>query len=183
MKHGGPDDEAKEHFVQLYAETRVGILGFLMRRTENPSDAADLLAESYLIAWRRIEDVPRGEQARLWLYGVARRVLSNYRRHEEVEDTLAERLKSDLDRYKVGSRAVDSPFGEVIEESIRNLDAVDREIIELSAWEELSPSEIATVVGMNAGTVRVRLHRVRKALGVTLTEAGYVPTVRQDRAG
>ncbi|MBX6384794.1 MAG: RNA polymerase subunit sigma-24 [Microbispora sp.] len=56
------------------------LLAYVRRRTESPEDAADALAETFATAWRRIGDVPAGPPARLWLYGVARRVLANGRR-------------------------------------------------------------------------------------------------------
>lgn len=44
-----------------------------------PKDAADAVAETFLVAWRRLPEVPSGEEARPWLYGVARRTLANQR--------------------------------------------------------------------------------------------------------
>jgi hypothetical protein len=51
----------------------VSILGYALRRTTSPDDAADILAETFLTAWRRLDELPSGEEAGLWLYGVARR--------------------------------------------------------------------------------------------------------------
>ena len=58
------------------------MLGYALRRTDNTDDAADVLAETFLVAWRRPDEIPPGPQARLWLYGTARRVLANQRRAE-----------------------------------------------------------------------------------------------------
>lgn len=168
---------ATERFERLYADTRVGVLGYFLRRVNRPADAADLLAETYLVAWRRISDVPPDDQARLWLYGVARRVLSNHRRREMVESTLADAMKANLERNLVDVCVGDSPIGDLIETAIKNLNAIEREIIELSAWEQLTPTEISAVVGMKPGAVRVRLHRARKAVGIMLTQAGYVTPI------
>jgi RNA polymerase sigma-70 factor (ECF subfamily) len=44
----------------------------VLRRTDNADDAADVIAETFLTAWRRLDEIPAGDQARLWLYGVAR---------------------------------------------------------------------------------------------------------------
>jgi DNA-directed RNA polymerase specialized sigma24 family protein len=78
---GGPD-ERRHRFEELYAANCGPILGYVLRRTDNPHDAADVIAETFLTAWRRLDAVPPGDEARLWLYGVARRVLANYRRGE-----------------------------------------------------------------------------------------------------
>lgn len=80
----------------MFGRTRTQILGYLLRRTVGPADAADLLGEVYLIAWRRREDVPAGDQARLWLYGVARRVLANHHRTQATQRRLADTLAAQL---------------------------------------------------------------------------------------
>ena len=63
-------------FEELYAAHSHRILGFFLRRVEPSEDAADLVTEVFTIAWRRIAAVPEGEAAKLWLYGVARKVLA-----------------------------------------------------------------------------------------------------------
>jgi DNA-directed RNA polymerase specialized sigma24 family protein len=87
---GGPD-ERRHRFEELYAANCGPILGYVLRRTDNPDDAADVIAETFLTAWRRLDAVPPGDEARLWLYGVARRVLANYRRGERRRAVLADR--------------------------------------------------------------------------------------------
>jgi RNA polymerase sigma-70 factor, ECF subfamily len=179
----GWDAVRRERFEQLYAETRVSILGYLMRRVSTSADAADLLAETYLIAWRKLDDVANDEEARLWLYGVARRVASHHHRHERVEQGLAETLRAGLGREAPATRVDrDIPFGDLISAALDRLKPSDREIIELSAWEELTPAEIAAVIGMKSGAVRVRLHRIRAAMRTELINAGYRRADPLDRA-
>ena len=96
MRSTRDDPSRRKRFEQLYAETRVSILGYLMRRVSDPTDAADLLAETYLVAWRKLDGVAKDEEVRLWLYGVARRIVSHHHRHERVEQGLAETLRADL---------------------------------------------------------------------------------------
>lgn len=72
--------EREETYRRLYAENVRSILGFALRRTGNADDAADVTAETMLVAWRRLHEMPVEDAARLWLYGVARRVLANNRR-------------------------------------------------------------------------------------------------------
>jgi len=162
----------------------VPILGYLMRRVDDPTDAADLLAETYLVAWRKLDDVAKDGEARLWLYGVARRIASHHHRHERVEQGLAEALRANLSRESVLMRTDrDIPFGDAISASLDRLKPGDREIIELSAWEQLTPAEIATVIGMKSGAVRVRLHRIRTTMRTELIKAGYPRADPLDRAG
>ncbi|GGP14496.1 sigma-70 family RNA polymerase sigma factor [Nonomuraea glycinis] len=84
----------------MYRRTYKQILGYALRRCSSPEDAADVVAETYVIAWRRITELPDGEADKLWLYGVARRVLANHRRserrrltrHTELTDEIAHLL-------------------------------------------------------------------------------------------
>ena len=75
-------DERRSRFEAVYEAYHGPILGYVLRRTATPDDAADIIAETFLTAWRRLEEMPPGPEARLWLYGVARRVLANHHRGE-----------------------------------------------------------------------------------------------------
>jgi RNA polymerase sigma factor (sigma-70 family) len=184
MMSTSEDPSTRERFERLYVETRVGILGYVLRRASSPSDASDVLAETYLIAWRKIDDIPSDEKARLWLYGVARHVLSNHHRHERVEQNLGATLRADLSREAAEFRTQqEAPFGEAIAASLDALGPDDREIMELSAWEGLTPTEIAEVIGVKPGAVRVRLHRLRGVLRSDLIKAGYPRPGQVGRAG
>ncbi|NAZ80967.1 hypothetical protein GTR02_03950 [Kineococcus sp. R8] len=108
MSRAGTIDDG-ERFEQLFRDTRVDVLAYLTRRTA-PADAADLLAEVYLIAWRRRSDLPEGRE-RLWLFGAARRLLAQHRRqqagvenlHRELADHDDEpRAKAPLRRSRPG---------------------------------------------------------------------------------
>lgn len=68
-------EQSVARFDVLYRATRADILSYLLRRATSPEDAADAVAETYLIAWEKLDSIPSGEQARLWLFGVARNVL------------------------------------------------------------------------------------------------------------
>ncbi|SNR26466.1 RNA polymerase sigma factor [Actinomadura mexicana] len=156
-----PPDDRRRRFEDVYAANRARILGYALRRTSDPQDAADVLAETFLTAWRRLDDVPPGDQARLWLYGVARRVLANHHRGERRRSALA----ADL-----GSRLRDGPAGEDasgdgltdVGTAFRGLPESDRELLALVGWEGLGNGEIATVLGCSRNAVRIRLHRARR---------------------
>ncbi len=70
----------RDRFEAVYDAYYPAIHQYAARRTGSPEDAADVISETFLTAWRRIGDVPEGEDALLWLYGVARRVLANQQR-------------------------------------------------------------------------------------------------------
>lgn len=163
-------ESAEARLERLYAEHGRAVLAYAVRRSPDGQDAADALAETFLVAWRRLPEVPPGEAARLWLYGVARNVLANQRRSERRRDRLAERLREDLPAALDGVPP-SSTDGGAIRAALAGLGREDREILRLSAWEELTPSEIATVMGISKIAARSRLHRARNRLRTALGRA------------
>ncbi|MFA1538518.1 RNA polymerase sigma factor [Actinomadura monticuli] len=163
-----PPDDRRRRFEEVYAANRARILGYALRRTSDPQDAADVLAETFLTAWRRLDDVPPGEQARLWLYGVARRVLANHHRGERRRSALAADLGSRL-RADVPGREAADPAG--VAEAFRSLPDRDRELLSLVGWEGLDHGEIAAVLGCSRNAVRIRLHRARRRFARALERA------------
>jgi RNA polymerase sigma factor (sigma-70 family) len=156
----------RARFEDVYRKTRVPVLAYLLRRTTDPEDAADLLADVYLVAWRRIDDLPRGDEARLWLFGVARRVLANHRRKKRSESGLAGELQINLRLPETNSDAsANDSSADAVRAALEAMGEKDRELLMLSAWEDLNPSQIAAVVDRPIGLVRVQLHRARRKLG------------------
>lgn len=84
------DDEAR--FVDIYRQFGKPIQAYCARRTAG-SEVADAVAETFLVAWRRIDQVPDGDAALHWLYGVAYRVLSHQWRHKARSRRLVEKLR------------------------------------------------------------------------------------------
>jgi RNA polymerase sigma factor (sigma-70 family) len=159
-------ESKRDRFDAIYSAHREALLAYLLRRTDDPADAADVLAEVFLVAWRRADAVPTGDAARAWLFGVARRALANHRRSERRRSALASELALAL--ASIPPPAHDALDPE-LHEALESLGARDREIVALTAWEQLKPAEIARVLDMNPVTVRVRLHRARRRLGQKLT--------------
>jgi RNA polymerase sigma-70 factor (ECF subfamily) len=152
------DEQAQ--FEALFLDTRAPLLGYLTRRAP-VEDAADLLAEVYLVAWRRRADRPRYEEQRLWLYGVARRLLAEHHRSALARvDAEGDAGESSTPEGPSG----DDRRGAVVRRALESLSDLDRELITLTTWEGLSPADAARVVGITAGTARVRLHRARNRL-------------------
>ncbi|MFC4590694.1 RNA polymerase sigma factor [Sphaerisporangium corydalis] len=163
----GPPD-ARQRFEEIYTAHYADLLGYVRRRTESPDDAADAISETFTTAWRRMEDVPEGRQARLWLFGVARRVLANQRRGESRRTALAVRLRAELAAWEETSPRQDTG---AIRRAFQRLSPDDRELLSLVSWEGLDHAEVATVLGCSRGAVRLRLHRARKRLARELDSA------------
>lgn len=155
--------QPQERFRELYSAHVDAVLGYSLRRVDRPEDAGDIVSETFLVAWRRIGDVPDGVGARLWLYGVARRTLANHRRGEGRRTALGERLRHDL-RAAVPDHAFAVTEQETVRAALARLADRDREVLELAAWEELEPREIAQVLGISPIAVRSRLSRSRARL-------------------
>lgn len=157
---GAPQDEVR--FEQLFRATRRDLLAYLLRRTGSREDAADLLAETYLIAWRRLDAIPAEGQARLWLFGVARNLLSKGAGHRHLQHNLIERLASEL--RSTDESPVDDEPSEPLRSALKALPSQQLEVMLLTAWEGLTPGEIAAVTRTPVNLVRVRLHRARARL-------------------
>lgn len=170
-----------DRFRTLFESEFVAIVGYAARRLHDPTEAADVAADVFVIAWRRIGDVPPGSEARLWLYGVARNVMSNHTRGARRRGRLVERLRSEL---HVLPTAIDPATADAIalRRALSTLGDDDRELLLLATWEDLSPSQIASVLEIPPGTVRSRLHRARQALRDALTDpdgaSGFERTAR-----
>jgi RNA polymerase sigma factor (sigma-70 family) len=164
---GHPPDE-RRRFEEIYATNYDAISRYVLRRTDSSDDAVDAIGETFLTAWRRLDSVPEGDGTRLWLYGVARRVLANHHRGAARRELLITRLRSEF------AEAVPSepPHRGEVRAAFDGLTAEDRELLSLTGWEGLSPSEIAEVLGCRVGTVRVRLHRARKRFAKHLALTG-----------
>ena len=152
-------------FAELY-EAHYRKVHLYCRRRLQPDQVDDAVAETFLAAWRKIDNVPQGKDALLWLYGAARRVLM----HEWRGTSRRRRLDSRLSAIGIEAPAppeelvvVGAESRQVIAAASRLRDA-DQEVLRLSLWEELSHSEVATVLGINVAAVRQRLSRALKNL-------------------
>jgi RNA polymerase sigma factor (sigma-70 family) len=154
-----------ERFRSLYEANYHLILGYALRRAD-AADAADVVAETFTTAWRRLRDVPEGEEARLWLYGVARRVLANQQRAARRRLRLAGRLRDES--RAAPSSAAEPAVGRDARTAFSRLRREDRELLALTAWEGLDPGELARVLGCSRNAARIRLHRARRRFALEL---------------
>lgn len=157
----------RERFVEMYAAHLKHIQGYAARRCSGPADAADVASETFLVAWRRIGDAPRGEDVRPWLYGIARKVLANHRRGSRRRERLGHAL---LDAWTEASTADPAELFTARDEAMRVREALaslsdrDRELLTLVSWEGLSPGEAAVALGISSTAARSRLSRARQRL-------------------
>jgi RNA polymerase sigma-70 factor (ECF subfamily) len=155
--------ERRERFEAAYRELYAPICGYTLRRTRDPEDAAEAVAETFATLWRRLDTCPQGDELRPWLFGVARRVLANQRRGERRRTALGERLLANVDRSALDLLGPAEETSELARAFAR-LSESDRELLSLVAWEGLSRDELAVALGTSRAVVRLRLHRARRRL-------------------
>lgn len=164
----------EDRFSALYRDALPKIVAYALRRTSSPEDAADVVADTFEIAWRRLDDVPPEPAAILWLYVTARNVLSNQRRKVRRRDETVARLAAELTGLTAHAAGLDEERL-VMASSVRALREEDREVLMLAGWEGLSASEIGRVIGCSATAARIRLHRARTRLNEVMTGATLQP--------
>lgn len=165
-------DSRRDRFRAIYDANYSRLLGYALRRAPTAEDAADVVAETFLTTWRRLGDVPAGDEARLWLYGVARRVLANQRRGERRRERLGARLHLEPPLREPAPDSEVSVELETVRDAFERLNARDQEVLTLVAWERLDAREVALVLGCSRTAARVRLHRARRRFARKLAEAG-----------
>ena len=148
------DESRRERFEEIAPGLIEPLRRFLARRTD-PATADDVLAETLLVCWRRVADLPDAPLP--WAYGVARNCLRNAERSARRQERVAARLADEPD----GSSP---PEDLALHEALAGLRPADAELLRLWAWEQLTPAEIATVLDITANAASIRLHRAREKL-------------------
>jgi len=181
--------EVERQFRSLFERYYRRVFAYALRRESNRSVAEDVVAETFLVAWRRIGEVPSGDEALPWLFGVARRVLANARRTEVRRDRLLSRLRerpAAVVTEAVDEQPVASDERAGILGALRRLRPADAELLKLAVWEELSHAQIALVLECSVNAVGIRLHRARKAfaaeLAKTMPPSGHSPVTSHSPA-
>src|SRR6059058_3170510 len=161
------DGARREGFEAAYRELYAPICGYALRRVHEPEDAAEVIAETFATLWRRFDACPQGDELRLWLFGVARRVIANQRRGERRRSALGERLVESFDPAALDLLDPTEDTSELAR-AFASLSESDRELLSLVAWEGLTREELAVAFGTSRAVVRLRLHRASKRLHAAL---------------
>jgi RNA polymerase sigma-70 factor (ECF subfamily) len=159
----------EERFHALFDEHYRAVARFLRTRGHESADADDLIAGVFEVVWRQMDKVPDAGEALPWLLGIARNLSRNARRKSQREASFVNDLS-----------ATTLPWGEMpiedraasaeVMSALAELKPVDRDLILLIAWDELTPTQAGRVLGLRPVTVRSRLHRARQRLHALLQE-------------
>ena len=162
-----------ERFEELFREHYPAVRAYVLRRAHRDV-VQDVVAETFLVAWRRLEDVP--DDALPWLYGVARRTLANQRRSARRQGALERRLTA---AAAPGPQPPDHAErvgdDEIVRLALGRLSEPQRETLMLVAWDGLSGARAAQASGCSRAAFAVRLHRARRRLAAELDELGSPP--------
>jgi RNA polymerase sigma-70 factor (ECF subfamily) len=155
----GQDDRSR--FEDLYRETVRRLFAYVLTRT-NRENASDVISSTYLVAWRRFEEVPADPLP--WLIGIARRVLADQRRSEARQRAVGQRLREEPSAPRdLGSAVTESL---VLRDSIRGALArmrpEDRDIVILAAWHGFGTEQLAVTLDCSKSLASLRLHRARR---------------------
>jgi RNA polymerase sigma-70 factor (ECF subfamily) len=140
------------HEIALYVARRVA-----------PDEVDDVVAKVFMVAWRRLEQLPAPPEDRLWLFGVARRCVANHVR-SAIRRT---RLQSKLEHEDAPARSVSlatDPRVDLVVAAMEKLKALDREALRLVLWDELTQAQAATVLGCSENAFEIRYRRARKSV-------------------
>ena len=175
MPESSLDPARAARFTTLYDAYYHRILGYAQRRILG-DDAVDIVAETFAIAWRRLDDVPQGEPALYWLYATARRVLANHRRAESRRATLTNAIANEP---LLAASPAASGESRHVAAALAQLREPDREFLLLVAWEGLDAAGVAAILRCSRNAARIRLHRARRRFGQAL--AAVDEAKRHDR--
>jgi len=141
------------------------LLNYFARRVDPVEDAAELLADTLLVAWRRIDRLPADdERCRMWMFVTARGVLANWRRGRKRRFALASSLREQLLVSSGDRGSDDDSYAADVRRAIRSLPQNQRELVVLVHWDGFSIVDAAAVLGIRESTARGRYQRATTRL-------------------
>lgn len=153
-------------FREIYDRWAEPILAYFFRRTRDAEASADLMAETFAMAYqKRMSFRDSGAPGGAWLYGIARNELSHYYRRQEVERRGLEKLKLQVPSFDQESVDALERLCETedyfvdLELTLAQMSVAERKAVELRVLDELDYSEIAATLGITPGSARTRVHR------------------------
>lgn len=154
------------HLEALIRANASDLLAYLERRVDPRADAADVLSETFIVAWKKVSRAPTDELGgRMWLFTIARNMLLNARRTTRRRLAAVDRLRQELEQ----STAAPDDFDAVtVRDAVKLLPADLRELVELVHWEGFSLVQAAQVIGISASTARSRYASAKGRLRTAL---------------
>lgn len=173
--------DATPRFEQIYRAHADAVAAFARRRSD-ASTADEVVADVFLVVWRRLEEIPQDPLP--WLLGVGRRALANRLRSAAREQALYGRMRRELPAPATASPSR-SDLDEAVLAALRRVNERDREVLLLVAWEGLTPAQGATMLGMRPHTFSTRLSRARRRFqrALAVEQATLCPEAKPTATG
>lgn len=186
MSHLSRAPDRADAFRSLYEFSYADLLKFVQRRTQT-ANAEDVVAEAFLVVWRRFSEAPADENdARAWVFGIARNLMLNARRGEQRHQALGVRLAETTPNFYIDSHddLVSSRID--LSRAWALLSEVHQEALGLAVFEDLAAPHAAKVLGISPVAFRLRLTRARRALRLLLhhlpRNASGIPAASPEKA-
>jgi GDPmannose 4,6-dehydratase len=156
---GGPSTWQDKPFGDFYATHRDAVANYVRRRVDDV-DSGDIVAQVFSVAWRRFAVVPAPPEDRLWLFGVARRMVADHRRATLRRSKLHRRLAHEhhVAFFRPGSFEL---LQSQVQTAMGCLRPAEREVLQLVIWEELSHAEASARLGCSPNALEIRYRRAR----------------------
>jgi RNA polymerase sigma-70 factor (ECF subfamily) len=162
-------DHPERRFDQLWRDHAPAVVRYA-RRHVLPDEVEDVVAETFVVAWRRLDEVPA--YGLPWLLGVARHVSANIRRGRRRQEALSDRIAFHRDDEPVWPEADGE---DAVTAALHRLSDADRELLTLIAWDGLDQAEAAEALGCSRSALKVRLHRARHRFAALLGQGTADP--------
>jgi RNA polymerase sigma factor (sigma-70 family) len=178
------EESAEGRFRRLYELHYRMVFAYALRRCQDRNEAHDMVAETFLVVWRRFKNAPAAdEEVPLWLHAIARRVLANHHRGRGRRERLLTRLTRIQERAaEGGEREANRQGALAVLRGLFALRSNDRELLLLAAWDQLSTREIAGVLGCSENAAALRIHRARGRLAKVVEKESGESGHRRDEA-
>lgn len=168
-------NDRQQRFDACFRDQYDRVLAYALRRLPDRAAAEDVAAETFVVAWRRVDEIPSDPLP--WLLGIARHVLHNERRSSRRRDRLVARVGAQPAGFDCAA-AEPSPGTARVLRALDQLSERDREVLLLTTWDGLDRRRAAAVLGCSRGAFTVRLHRARARLtrALAATDPTQAPT-------
>jgi RNA polymerase sigma-70 factor (ECF subfamily) len=159
-------DDAETLFEQAILPVMPDLLAYFVRRVLPAEDSADCLSETMLVVWRKRGSLPQDDsERRAWAFGIARRVLGNYRRGSIRRNALSDLLRDEI-RTTAGSALTEG------RDLLSVLPASDRELVQLIIWDGFGVAEAGAILGIKPSAARMRYARAKDRIRRSLDAPG-----------
>ena len=151
-------DQRTTEYERAYSLHLRDITAYVARRVPR-DEVDDVVAKVFVVAWRRFEGVPAAPEDRLWLFGVARRCVAHHLRSSLRQARLRMRLVNQIQPSQIVDHRLD-----LVLKAMERLKPLDREVLQLVLWDELSHAEAAIVMDCSVNAFELRYRRARNSV-------------------